>query len=100
MKNITLFLKKINTKDIFIAIVLMFYSTFSYSQVDLRNCGFDCNSNNYTLKDVYLSFEGVDGEPISNTTCTIGETKTVYVYLNYTSNSGSNIYHVRLVLVR
>ena len=96
MKNITLFLKKINTKDIFIAIVLMFYSTFSYSQVDLRTCGFNCTSNNYTLKDVYLSFEGVNGEPISNTTCTIGETKTVYVYLNYTSNSGSNIYHTRL----
>ena len=76
--------------------MLIFNIHFSFSQVDLRTCNYDCTSNNYTLKDVYLSLSNVNGDPITNTTCTIGEVRQVYIYLNYSSNSNSNIYFARL----
>ncbi len=67
-----------------ITLLLMAFSVFVgnlYSQVtppfdanhpDLRNCGvapnyyldvFNCNSNNFTLKDVFLSLTDVNGTP-------------------------------------
>ena len=52
-------------------------------------------SNNYTLNDVFLSLTDVFGVPISNTTCTIGNTQQVYILMNYTSNAKSNIYFTR-----
>ncbi|QEE49817.1 T9SS type B sorting domain-containing protein [Flavobacterium alkalisoli] len=94
MKNITIFLK--NIKYAFITLILLFNIHFSFSQVDLRTCGFDCTSNNYTLTDVYLSLSGVDGTPIGNTPCTIGDVQQVYIYLNYTSNANSSVYYAQL----
>nr|MBU3860241.1 hypothetical protein [Flavobacterium sp. MC2016-06] len=85
-----------NSRNIFIALILLFNIQFSFSQVDLRTCHYDCTSNNYTLKDVYLSLSNVNGDPITNTTCTVGEVRQVYIYLNYSSNSNSNIYFARL----
>jgi gliding motility-associated-like protein len=95
MKNITSFFKNINVKSVFITL-LLFNIHFSFSQVDLRTCGFDCTSNNYTLTDVYLSLSNVNGDPITNTTCTIGQVQPVYIYLNYSSNSNSSIHFARL----
>ncbi|MCC9070509.1 gliding motility-associated C-terminal domain-containing protein [Flavobacterium sp. F-65] len=94
MKNITSFFK--NMKNVFITLILIFNIHFSFSQVDLRTCGFACTSNNYTLTDVYLSLTGVNGVPITNTTCTIGQVQQVYIYLNYSSNSNSSIHFARL----
>ncbi|MDW8850998.1 gliding motility-associated C-terminal domain-containing protein [Flavobacterium sp. MMLR14_040] len=96
MKNITSFFKNINVKNVFITLLLIFNIHFSFSQVDLRTCGFDCTSNNYTLTDVYLSLSNVNGDPITNTTCTIGQVQQVYIYLNYSSNSNSSIHFARL----
>jgi len=96
MKNITSFFKNINVKSVFIMLLLIFNIHFSFSQVDLRTCGFDCTSNNYTLTDVYLSLSNVNGDPITNTTCTIGQVQPVYIYLNYSSNSNSSIHFARL----
>ncbi|KIQ21047.1 hypothetical protein RT99_12035 [Flavobacterium sp. MEB061] len=96
MKNITSFFKNINVKSVFITLLLLFNIHFSFSQVDLRTCGFDCTSNNYTLTDVYLSLSNVNGDPITNTTCTIGQVQQVYIYLNYSSNSNSSIHFARL----
>ncbi|OXB02441.1 HYR-like domain-containing protein [Flavobacterium pectinovorum] len=96
MKNITSFFKNINIKSVLITLLLLFNIHFSFSQVDLRTCGFDCTSNNYTLTDVYLSLSNVNGDPITNTTCTIGQVQQVYIYLNYSSNSNSSIHFARL----
>ncbi|MCD0472207.1 PKD domain-containing protein, partial [Flavobacterium sp. JAS] len=96
MKNITSFFKNINIKSVFITLVLIFNINFSYSQVDLRTCGYACTSNNYTLTDVYLSLSAANGDPITNTTCTIGQVQQVYIYLNYSSNSNSSIHFARL----
>jgi gliding motility-associated-like protein len=96
MEIITYFFTSKNIRNVFITFMLIFNIHFSFSQVDLRTCNFDCTSNNYTLKDVYLSLSNVNGDPITNTTCTIGEVRQVYIYLNYSSNSNSNIYFARL----
>ncbi|WP_276381823.1 gliding motility-associated C-terminal domain-containing protein [Flavobacterium sp. H4147] len=94
MKNIT-FLMNITIKRVFISL-LLFNIQLSFSQVDLRTCGYSCTSNNYTLTDVYLSLSNVNGTPITNTTCTIGQVQQVYIYLNYSSNSNSTIHFTRL----
>ena len=96
MEIITYFFTSKNIRNVFITFMLILNIHFSFSQVDLRTCNFDCTSNNYTLKDVYLSLSNVNGDPITNTTCTIGEVRQVYIYLNYSSNSNSNIYFARL----
>src|SRR6187402_3159336 len=96
MKNITSSFKNITIKSVLIALLLIFNIHNSFSQVDLRTCGFACTSNNYTLTDVYLSLSDVNGDPITNTTCTIGQVQPVYIYLNYSSNSNSSIHFTRL----
>ncbi|MFV8367925.1 PKD domain-containing protein, partial [Flavobacterium sp. XS1P27] len=73
---------------------------------DLRLCGvapnyyldvFTCKSENYTLKDVFLSITNVNGQPISNTTCQIGDPpQQVYIMLNYNSNANSSVNNCRL----
>ncbi|WP_433832125.1 HYR-like domain-containing protein [Flavobacterium anhuiense] len=95
MKNITYFMN-INVRHIFIMLFILFNIHSSFSQVDLRTCGYSCTSNNYTLTDVYLSLSNVNGEPITNSTCTIGQVQPVYIYLNYSSNANSSIYYARL----
>ncbi|WNM18414.1 HYR-like domain-containing protein [Flavobacterium capsici] len=81
------------------------YSQFDAQHPDLRNCGvapnyyldvFNCNSNNFTLNNVFLSLTNVNGQPINNTTCTIGVTQQVYVMLNYTSNASNTPNNCRL----
>ena len=81
------------------------HSQFTTTKPDLRLCGtapnyyqdfYNCTSNNYTLNDVFLSLTDVNGVPLNNTTCTPGVSQTMYVMLNYTSNSNSNIYHARM----
>src|SRR5688572_5495204 len=94
MEKITFFSR--NIKYYFIPLILLFNIHISFSQVDLRTCGFNCTSNNYTLTDVYLSLSAVNGTPIGNTPCTIGQSQQVYVYLNYSSNSNSNVHFARL----
>ncbi|HBD25787.1 MAG TPA: hypothetical protein DC020_03060, partial [Flavobacterium sp.] len=81
------------------------HSQFTTNKPDLRLCGtapnyyqdyYNCTSNNYTLDDVFLSLTDVNGVPLNNTTCTPGVPETMYVMLNYTSNSNSNINHARM----
>ncbi|MCO6176365.1 SprB repeat-containing protein, partial [Flavobacterium sp. NRK F10] len=81
------------------------YAQFSPDRPDLRLCGtapnyyldyFNCTSNNYTLDNVFLSLTDVNGVPLDDTTCTPGTSHTMYIMLNYTSNSNSNIYHARM----
>ena len=88
----------------------MFYTTSSFSQFtpdkpDLRLCGsapnyyldyYSCVSNNYTLNQVFLSLTNVNGVPLTNTTCISGSTQPMYIMLNYTSNSNSNIENARI----
>ena len=81
------------------------YSQFDANHPDLRNCGsapnyytdvFNCNSNNFTLRDVFLSITDVNGVPMNTTTCTIGTTQQLYVTLNYTSNASNTPNNGRL----
>src|SRR5690606_10578585 len=81
------------------------FSQFTPQKPDLRLCGsppsyyegfFNCTSNNYTLDNVFLSLTNVNGVPLSNTTCTPGTSQQMYVMLNYTSNSNSNITQTRI----
>ncbi len=92
--TLTLPLKFLQTILLFV-ILFGVNRSFSQTQADLRNCGYNCTSNNYTLNDVFLSLTDVYGVPITNTTCTIGDVRQVYILLNYTSNSNSNIYFTR-----
>ena len=97
---------KITISILFICLGFNFvYSQFKTIKPDLRLCGtspnyyqdyYNCTSNNYTLDDVFLSLTDVNGVPLNNTTCTPGVPETMYVMLNYTSNSNSNIYHTRM----
>jgi gliding motility-associated-like protein len=93
----------------FLLTFLMFvgntYSQFDANHPDLRNCGlapnyytdvFNCNSNNFTLKDVFLSLTDINGIPMNTTTCTIGNTQQLYVMLNYTSNASNTPNNCRL----
>ena len=96
MKNSTFLLSKKSMKQILMILALILSSNFSFSQVDLRTCGYNCTSNNYTLNDVFLSLTDVYGVPISNTICDVGEDQMdVYILLNYTSNANANIYFTR-----
>ena len=100
-----------------ITLLLLAFSVFVgnlYSQVtppfdanhpDLRNCGvapnyyldvFNCNSNNFTLKDVFLSLTDVNGVPMNTSLCTPGSTQQLYVMLNYTSNASNTPNNCRL----
>ena len=81
------------------------YSQFDSQHPDLRLCGtapnyyldvFNCTSNNFTLNNVFLSLTNVNGQPLSNTTCTIGASQQVYVLLNYTSNANNTPNNARL----
>ena len=81
------------------------YSQFDSQHPDLRLCGtapnyyldvFNCTSNNFTLNNVFLSLTNVNGQPLSNTTCTIGASQQVYVMLNYTSNANNTPNNARL----
>ena len=90
---------------LFISIwVNQFYGQFSEDKPDLRDCGnapnyyldyFNCNSNNYTLDDVYLSISNSSGQPIV-TPCIPPDNETVFLWLNYTSNSNSSIHQTRI----
>jgi gliding motility-associated-like protein len=81
------------------------YSQFDAQHPDLRLCGsapnyyldaFNCTSNNFTLDQVFLSLTNVNGQPMTNTTCTIGQTQSVYIMLNYTSNASNTPNNGRL----
>ncbi|WP_131494732.1 hypothetical protein, partial [Flavobacterium enshiense] len=81
------------------------FSQFTPQKPDLRLCGsapnyyedyFNCTSNNYTLDQVFVSLTNLNGVPLSNTTCTPGTSQQMYVMLNYTSNSSSNISQTRI----
>ncbi|UOK41808.1 MULTISPECIES: gliding motility-associated C-terminal domain-containing protein [Flavobacterium] len=81
------------------------FSQFTPQKPDLRLCGsppnyyqgyFNCDSNNYTLNQVFLSLTDQNGVPLSNTTCTPGSSRQMYVMLNYTSNANSNISQTRI----
>ncbi|MGV7107993.1 PKD domain-containing protein, partial [Flavobacterium sp. U410] len=97
---------KITLLLLIIAIGLnMSYGQFTADKPDLRLCGtapnyytdyFNCTSNNYTLDDVFLSLTDINGVPLDDTTCTPGSSHTMYIMLNYTSNSNSDIYHARI----
>ncbi|MBC7607223.1 MAG: SprB repeat-containing protein, partial [Burkholderiales bacterium] len=81
------------------------YSQFDAQHPDLRLCGsspnyyldvFNCTSNNFTLNNVYLTLTSPQGAPLTNSTCTIGNTQMVYVVLNYTSNGNNTPNNGRL----
>ncbi|UOK41811.1 MULTISPECIES: gliding motility-associated C-terminal domain-containing protein [Flavobacterium] len=81
------------------------FPQFTPQKPDLRLCGsapnyyegyFNCSSNNYTLDQVFISLTNQNGVPLSNTTCTPGTSQQMYVMLNYTSNSNSNITQTRI----
>ncbi|MFC4818144.1 PKD domain-containing protein, partial [Flavobacterium sp. GCM10023249] len=92
----TLMLPGRSLLKVILTLVVSLYANLSFSQqLDLRTCGYNCTSNNYTLTDVFLSLTDVYGVPITNTTCTIGNVQQVYILLNYTSNANSNIYYTR-----
>ena len=90
---------------IFILGINSIFSQFTSDRPDLRLCGsapnyytdyFNCTSNNYTLDNVFLSLTNINGVPLDNTTCVPGVSQSMYIMLNYTSNSNSNINHARL----
>ncbi|WP_215226545.1 DUF7507 domain-containing protein, partial [Echinicola shivajiensis] len=67
------------------------------SNADLRDCGYGCTSNNYSIAGVYLS--DANGVPITdaNKTCTTGDPiNGVYVSIGILSNQNASNYFGRL----
>ncbi|MDI5896081.1 gliding motility-associated C-terminal domain-containing protein [Flavobacterium algoritolerans] len=82
------------------------YSQFDSNHPDLRNCGtapnyyldlFNCESNNFELKNVYLTLVLGDGTPLTDSFCNIGDPSVqVNVMLNYTSSANNTPNNARL----
>ena len=73
------------------------YGQFSGTQPDLRKTFTgNCTANSYTIQEVFLS--DASGNPISSTlkSCTIGQTRQVYVSVKYKSNANSDNYSARI----
>ncbi|MCY2686644.1 hypothetical protein OU683_05755, partial [Salinimicrobium sp. TH3] len=73
------------------------YGQFSSTQPDLRTTFTgNCTANSYTIEEVFLS--DASGNPISSTlkSCTIGETRQVYVSVKYKSNANADNYSARI----
>ena len=94
---------KINLLRFLVPLLFIFFSntTTLYSQasdgMDLRDCAYNCTSNNFTITDVFLSDTGVlPGNPIQNTTCTPGVEQEVWIIMEITSNQNGDVYHSRL----
>ncbi|HSI69841.1 MAG TPA: SprB repeat-containing protein, partial [Gillisia sp.] len=83
-------------------LVAMFSLGSIYAQIsadipDLRDCSdWNCTSNNFTLDDVYLSLVDGNGNDINITSCTIGDSQSAFVMLNYTSNAKNTINSTRI----
>ncbi|MCL6261285.1 DUF11 domain-containing protein, partial [Aquiflexum sp. TKW24L] len=98
-------MKKINTTVAYLAIFFIWIFLVVPSKIqaqnqptllDLRDCGNNCSSNNFTIKQVYLS--DALGVPLANSlaTCTPGVQQTAYISVVYNSNSGSSTNNTRL----
>ena len=74
-----------------IFLVLVFSSTNIYSQLlptdDLRDENLGCNSNNYTILEVFLA--DVNGNELG--ACTPGQTVNAYLWVRYESNANSTV---------
>jgi hypothetical protein len=95
-------LVKVFFRLLFVSAGLFIFSeskTFAQNQpnlLDLRTCGKSCSSNNFTIKEVYLS--NASGVPLANSfaTCTPGVQQTAFISFVYSSNSGSSTDNTRL----
>ncbi|WP_194975673.1 PKD domain-containing protein, partial [Aquiflexum lacus] len=80
----------------FLAIPNEVYAQNQPNLLDLRTCDNSCSSNNFTIKEVYLS--DANGVPLSSSfaTCTPGVQQTSFISFVYSSNAGSNTSNTRL----
>ncbi len=89
--------------------VLLFTSVVSYSQVsdtfdslhpDLRLCNppYSCTANNITVIDVYLALAGSGGTPLLDaiSSCNIGQTWSVEIWMEYSKNQSTSIGQTRV----
>ncbi|MBT8259605.1 MAG: hypothetical protein KJO49_14085, partial [Bacteroidia bacterium] len=87
---------KTNLKTFLVALIFAVTGlTEANAQLDLRTCGYGCTSNNYTITDVYLSATDIPGTPLTNTSCTPGDSQLVYMIASLESNQNTNVYHSR-----
>uniref|UniRef100_UPI003593EEC2 DUF7507 domain-containing protein n=1 Tax=Aquiflexum sp. TaxID=1872584 RepID=UPI003593EEC2 len=80
----------------FLAVPNEVYAQNQPHLLDLRTCGNSCSSNNFTIKEVYLS--DANGVPLSSSfaTCTPGVQQTSFISFVYRSNSASSTNNTRL----
>jgi len=71
--------------------ILVFSTTNIYAQLlptdDLRNENLGCNSNNYTIFEVFLA--DVNGNELGD--CSPGQTVNAYLWVKYESNANSTV---------
>ena len=87
---------KIELKKLFV--LVMFFGAYTvFSQTpDLRNCGYGCTTNSFSIQSVFLSATNVPGTTLSNTSCQSGTSQSVYMIAEITSNRNSPVYDARI----
>ena len=77
-------------------LIFIFGLTTAFSQQDLRDCGYGCTSNAFSIESVFLSATDVPGTPLTNTSCESGVPQQVYMIAEISSNRNSAVYHARI----
>ncbi|WP_250437330.1 PKD domain-containing protein, partial [Hanstruepera flava] len=76
-------------------LIFIFSLTSTFSQ-DLRDCGYNCTTNAFSIESVFLSATDVPGTPLTNTSCESGVPQQVYMIAEISSNRNSAVYHGRI----
>ncbi|TVZ59840.1 gliding motility-associated-like protein [Flavobacteriaceae bacterium MAR_2010_105] len=82
-------------------LVLLLFLCFGISALnaqtpDLRNCGYNCTANSFSIESVYLSSTNVPGTPLTNTSCEPGTIQNVYMIAGVSSNRNAPVYGARV----
>ena len=83
-------------KHLILLVFLCFGITNTYSQIDLRTCGYNCTANSFSIESVYLSSTNVPGTPLINTSCEPGTIQNVYMIAGVSSNRNAPVYGARI----
>ena len=90
MKTITI--KNVFKNYLILGVLLLANVFYSNAQIDLRDCGYGCTTNSFSINEVFLSATDVPGTPLTNTSCEVGTTQMVYMIASIESNRNADVY--------
>ena len=83
-------------KHLVLLVFLCFGITNLSAQIDLRTCGYGCNTNSFSINSVFLSDSDVPGNELTNTSCESGTTVSVYMIAEIESNRNAAVFCSRV----